>query len=487
MCACNTGENAAGGSIAHKKSVGQTADEYWRKKERMNVLQTEFMADPTRLVIAAIAGIVILLVLIIKFKLQAVIAIILSAIVIGVGAGLPLPMIVESVNKGMGETLKGIALLVGIGSMFGAILEVSGGAQKIANTLINKFGESKAAWALGITGMVIATPVFFDAGLIILIPLAFSIAKKTGKSTMYYAIPLLAGLAVGHTFIPPTPGPVLVANMLGVDLGLVIAVGLGIGTVAMILAGIVFGKHCGNKFTVPVPKSYASADVDESKMPGFATVVTIILIPLLLILLNTVSGVVPAMAAVRPALAFIGTPFVALIISTLVAMVVLGLRHGYTLAELEKVMTASLAPTGMIMLVTAAGGVLRYMLQDSGLGVIIGNAVSKTPLPLVLVAFIVAGLVRISVGSATVAMTMAAGIMAAMPEVAGLSPLHLAAMTAAIAGGATIMSHVNDSGFWLVKSLLEIDEKTTLKTWTMMETIVGCTGAAGALILSLFT
>lgn len=447
----------------------------------------EFVADPTRLILAATLGIAVLLVLIIKFKLQAIIAILISTVFIGVVAGMPFTMIVNTVNKGMGETLKGIALLVGIGSMFGAILEISGGAQRIANTLVNKFGESKAAWALGVTGMVIATPVFFDAGLIILIPLAFSIAKKTGKSTMYYVIPLLAGLAVGHSFIPPTPGPILVANMLGVDLGLVILVGLCIGVVAMIVAGPIFGLYCGNKFNVPVPRNYANVqDVDEEKMPGFVTVVTIILVPLILIIFKSVSDIVPALEGLRPILGFLGTPFIALTIATLFAMYILETRHGYSLAELEKVMTNSLAPTGMIMLVTACGGVLRYILQDSGLGEIIGNAVAVTPLPLILVSFLVAGLVRISVGSATVAMTMAAGIMAAMPEVASLSPLHLAAMTSAIAGGATISSHVNDSGFWLVKSLMEIDEKTTLKTWTIMETIVGCTGALGALVLSIF-
>lgn len=450
-------------------------------------MATELIADPARLIISAIAGIVILLVLIIKFKLQALIAILISAVVIGAGAGMDHSMLVKTVDKGMGETLKGIALLVGIGSMFGSILEISGGAQRIANTLIGKFGEKRAGWALGITGIVIATPVFFDAGLLILIPLVFSIAKKTGKSTMYYAIPLLAGLAVGHTLIPPTPGPVLVAHLLGVDLGLVIGMGLVIGFFSMISAGILWGKYCGKKFNVPVPSTYPDTPgIDEGKMPPFITVVTIILLPLFLIMLSTVSAFIPAMEPARPALTFLGTPFVALTIATLCAMVVLGVKHGYSLKELEKVMSASLAPTGMIMLVTAGGGVLRYMLQDSGLGEIIGNTAASSPLPLVLVGFIVAGLVRISVGSATVAMTMAAGIMSSMPEVAGLSQLHLAAMTAAIAGGATIVSHVNDSGFWLVKSLMEIDEKTTLKTWTIMETLVGCTAAAGALVVSFF-
>ena len=440
-----------------------------------------------RLIIAAILGLVLLLVLIIRFRLPAMIAILVGAVLIGLGAGMTFEQIVDSVNDGVGNTLKGIALLVGLGSMFGAVLEISGGAQSLAVTMLRKFGDRKAAWALAVTGLVIAMPVFFDAGLIILIPLAFSLAKKTGRSTLYYAIPLLAGLAVGHAFIPPTPGPILVASMLGVDLGWVIGIGLVCGIAAMIVAGPVWGACCGKKYFVPVPEHIASLpEVDESKMPGFWTVVSIILIPLVLIILRSVAGVVPALAPARRVLTFLGEPFVALTIATLVAMLVLGIRQGYSSKELEKVMTKSLEPVGLILLVTACGGVLRYILQNSGLGELIGQGVASTALPVVVVAFVIAALVRISVGSATVAMTMAAGILAAMPEIALLSPLHLACVTAAVAGGATVCSHFNDSGFWLVKSLLGMDEKTTLKTWTLMETLVGATGFAVALLISVF-
>lgn len=443
--------------------------------------------NPTRLVIAAVVGLILLLILIIKFKIQAMIAILVGAILIGLGAGMPFEQIVSSVNDGIGNTLKGIALLVGLGSMFGSILEISGGAQTLAVTMVNRFGDRKAAWALGITGLVIAMPVFFDAGLIILIPLAFSLAKRTGRSSLYYVIPLLAGLAVGHAFIPPTPGPVLVATMLGVDLGWVILIGICCGIFSMIVAGPVWGAYCGRKFFVPVPEQVAKQqDLDESKLPGFWSVVLIILIPLVLIILKSLAGVVEALAPAREVINFLGEPFVALTLATLVAMVVLGYRHGYTGEQLEKVMTKSLEPVGLILLVTACGGVLRYILQYSGLGEIIGHAVASASFPMVIVAFVVAALVRISVGSATVAMTMAAGIIAAMPEIGGLSPVHLACITAAIAGGATVCSHFNDSGFWLVKSLVGMDEKTTLKTWTLMETLVGVTGFLVALIISFF-
>lgn len=443
--------------------------------------------DAARLIFAAVAGLILLLVLIIKFKVHAMISILVGALAIGLMAGMPLSDIVASVNEGIGNTLKGIALLVGLGSMFGAILEVSGGAQTLAVTMVRKFGDQKAAWALGITGLVIAIPVFFDAGLIILIPLAFSLAKRTGRSALYYAIPLLAGLAVGHAFIPPTPGPVLVATMLGVDLGWVILVGIFCGIFAMIVAGPVWGSICGKKYMVSVPEHIAQQeDLDESKLPSFGTIVGIIMIPLALIIANSVAKVVPALAPIQPVLAFLGEPFVALTLAVIAAMFLLGYKHGYSNADLEKILTKSLEPTGMILLVTACGGVLRYMLQNSGLGDVIGSAVASLSLPLVVVAFVVAALVRISVGSATVAMTMAAGIIAAMPGIGELSPLYLACVTAAIAGGATVCSHFNDSGFWLVKSLVGLDEKTTLKTWTIMETLVGGVGFLVALIISFF-
>ena len=441
----------------------------------------------SRLVIAAIIGLALLLVLIIKFKVHAMLSILIGAIAIGLIAGMPFEEIVTAVDDGIGNTLKGIALLVGLGSMFGAILEASGGAQTLAVTMVKKFGDEKAAWALGITGLVISIPVFFDAGLIILIPLAFSLAKRTKKSSLFYAIPLLAGLAVGHAFIPPTPGPVLVATMLNVELGWVILVGVCCGFFAMIVAGPVWGAVCGKKYYVPVPDQIANQeDIDESKLPSFASVVTIIMIPLVLIILKSVAGVVPALAGVAPLFNFLGQPFAALLIATLAAMFILGTRHGYTMPELEKILTKSLEPTGLILLVTACGGVLRYILQYSGLGEIIGNAVASINLPIVVVAFLVAALVRICVGSATVAMTMAAGIVAAMPEIASLSPMYLACVVAAVAGGATVCSHFNDSGFWLVRSLIGLDEKTTLKTWTIMETLVGGTGFIVALIISFF-
>lgn len=415
--------------------------------------QTVFVANPTRLLIAAAVGIIVLLLLIIKFKLHPVISMMIAAIIIGVGAGMPLTMISDTVEKGVGKTLQGIALLVGLGSMFGGILEVSGGAQRIAQTLIDKLGQKKAGIALGITGLVIGTTVFFEAGVVVLIPLAFSVAKQTKKSTLYYAIPLLAGLASGYAFVPPSAGSVLVADSLGVNLGVMIMVGIPTALICMIVAGVIWGRFIGNKVFTKLPVNVEEIKEDSKELPPFGLVLGVILIPLVLILVSTVSKYMPIPVDVKNVLGFIGKPFLALTIATLAAMYFLGIKKGYTGAQLKKILDHSLRPVGM---------------------------------PLILVAFLIALLVRASVGSSMVAMTMASGIMATMPAVMATSMLYRAAMCCAICGGATALSHVNDAGFWLVGTFLEIDEKTTLKSWTIMETLIGITALIVSLIISIF-
>ena len=447
-----------------------------------------FTASPERLIIGAALGFAVLLFLIIKAKIQPFIAIMSSALIIGLVVGMPFGMITDTLAEGVGTTLQTIAILIGLGSMFGAILQVSGGVEVIADTLLRVFGEKKAPWALGITGLIVGMPVFFESGLLILIPVAFGIARKTKKSVFCYSIPLLAGLAIGHAFVPPTPGPVLVAEMLNVELSYVIMLGIIIGIPAMILAGPVFGRFAGSRFNCPVPSSYLENEKEgqeknNGKTPDFWVIVCIILLPLFLIILNTLSSIVPFMKSVQPILEFLGTPVIALLLSTICAMLFLGLPAGFSVKEITNVMTNSLHSCGNIILLISGGGMLRFILQNSGIGELFGNFVGALPLPMVLVAFLVAAVVRISVGSATVSMTMAAGIIASMPMVADLSQLQLATITIAIASGGTAFSHVNDSGFWLSKSLFEVDEKTNFKTWTAMETIVGLVGIVGATIV----
>lgn len=444
-----------------------------------------FAADPVRLIAAAVVGIAVLLILIIRFKLHPIISMMLSSVIIGVGAGMQLSMISETVEKGVGKTLQGIALLVGLGSMFGGILEASGGAQKIAETLIDKFGQKKAGWALGITGLVIGTTVFFEAGVVVLIPLVFSVVRTTKKSTLYYAIPLLAGLASGYAFVPPSAGSVLTANALDVNLGMMIMVGVPTAIISMLIAGIIWGGFIGNKIFAALPEDGNENVHSEKELPPFGLVLSVVLIPLVLILLGTISKYVTILQSVADILGFIGKPFFALTIATLAAMYFLGIRRGFTGAQIKAIFDKSLKPTGMILLVIASGGVIRWMLQDSGLGNIIGPILESSSMPLILIAFLIALLVRASVGSSIVAMTMASGIMASMPAVMETSMLYRAAMCCAICGGATALSHVNDAGFWLVGTFLHIDEKTTLKSWTVMETLIGISALIVSMIISI--
>lgn len=444
-----------------------------------------FAADPVRLIAAAVVGIAVLLILIIRFKLHPIISMMLSSVIIGVGAGMPLSMISETVEKGVGKTLQGIALLVGLGSMFGGILEASGGAQKIAETLIDKFGQKKAGWALGITGLVIGTTVFFEAGVVVLIPFVFSVVRTTKKSTLYYAIPLLAGLASGYAFVPPSAGSVLTANALDVNLGMMIMVGVPTAIISMLIAGIIWGGFIGNKIFAALPEDGNENVHSEKELPPFGLVLSVVLIPLVLILLGTISKYVTILQSVADILGFIGKPFFALTIATLAAMYFLGIRRGFTGAQIKAIFDKSLKPTGMILLVIASGGVIRWMLQDSGLGNIIGPILESSSMPLILIAFLIALLVRASVGSSIVAMTMASGIMASMPAVMETSMLYRAAMCCAICGGATALSHVNDAGFWLVGTFLHIDEKTTLKSWTVMETLIGISALIVSMIISI--
>lgn len=254
----------------------------------------------------------------------------------------------------------------------------------------------------------------------------------------------------------------------------------------MLVSGVIWGGYIGNKIFTSLPKNVTEIKDNNEDLPSFGLVLSVILIPLVLILISTLSKYMNIPENIQEVLGFIGKPFIALTIATLAAMYFLGIRRGMSGAELKKILDHSLKPVGMILLVIASGGVIRWMLQDSGLGNVIGPALENSGLPLILIAFLIALLVRASVGSSIVAMTMASGIMATMPAVMATSMLYRAAMCLAICGGATALSHVNDAGFWLVGSFLEIDEKTTLKSWTIMETLIGIMALIISLIISLF-
>ncbi|KRQ86379.1 High-affinity gluconate transporter [Caloramator mitchellensis] len=446
------------------------------------------MTNATYLTLVVIVGVLALLFLVMKLKVQAFVTLLIVSMGVALAAGMPLDKIMGSIQNGMGGTLGFIAVVVGLGAMFGQMLEVSGGAERLARTLIKWFGKERASWALMIAGFIISIPVFFDVGFIILVPIVYSLAKETKKSLLFYGIPLLAGLAVTHTFVPPTPGPVAVAQLLNADIGKVIFYGLIAGIPTAIIAGPVFGKYISDKIYVKVPEyilKETENEIREDKdLPSFGFILFTILLPIVLILLNTWSSAfLPKESSTRILFGFIGHPFAALLLATLVAFIGLGTYRGMSKEKINEIATSALAPAGLIILVTGAGGVFKQVLIDSGVGKLLAESVAQSNVSPIFLAFLIAAVVRVAQGSATVAMMTAGGIMAPMMTSFNIDPAWI---VISIAAGATILSHVNDSGFWLVNRYFGISEKDTLKSWTMMETIIAVVGVLCVFIFSLF-
>lgn len=447
-----------------------------------------------QLLSATILGIALLLLLVTRFKINAFIALLITSIFVGLGAGMPAGDVLNSMQEGMGSTLGFVATVVGLGAIFGQILEHSGGAESVARSLIKKFGKEKASWSMVTTGFVVAIPVFLDVGFIILVPIIYALSRDTGKSLLYYGIPLLAGLAVTHAFIPPTPGPIAVADILGADLGWVILFGFIVGIPTAIVAGPVFGRYIGNKIHVPIPDYVEMEDdvhKEDADLPPFGLLILIISVPLFLILGNTITQALINQQVVEPqfwteTVILIGHPFSALIIAVLIAMYWLGVRMGTTRDQLSKLSMEAMKPAGVIILITGAGGVFKQVLVDSGVGDMLASGMADMGLPLIVLAWLIALAVRVTQGSATVAMITAAGILAPIMASFDISEPHIALIVLAIAAGATTLSHVNDSGFWLVSQYFGMSEKDTLKSWTVMETIISVVGFALAFGLSFF-
>lgn len=442
----------------------------------------------TTLLIALVLGISVLLFLILKLKIPAFIALLIATLVIGIVAGLDAASIFDTIQRGMGGTLGYVATIVGLGAMFGSILELTGSAQAIADFMLKRFGVDKAPWTLLFSGFFIAIPVFFDVAFILLIPVIYALQQRTKKSLLLYAIPLLAGLAVTHAFIPPTPGPVAVADILGADLGLVILMGFLVGLPSAIVAGVFFGRYIAKKIHVEAP-SFGGTDQAHKQLPPIGIVFAVVLLPIVLIVLRALiesEVILDKSIGLGKFMSFVGHPFAALIVANLLAWYLLGIRWGYQKTELFKVASKSMEPAGTIILLTGAGGVLKQMLVDTSIGSLIAESFVHLESSIYLIAFIIAVLIRILQGSSTVAMITAAGLVAPLVLEGPYSAFSLALLVVAIASGASTFSHVNDSGFWLVSQYLGIDEKQTYKSWTMMTTILSLVGISVVMLISLF-
>ncbi|HKS32984.1 MAG TPA: GntP family permease [Enterobacteriaceae bacterium] len=440
---------------------------------------TNTLGAGTLLGIAA-AAVLLLLVLIMRFRVHAFLALTLVSIVVALATKVPFDKVVPTLLSGFGSTLAGVALLVGLGAMIGRLLEVSGGAKVLADTLIGKFGEQRAPFALGVASLLFGFPIFFDAGLVVMLPIIFSVAKQFGGSTLKYAFPAAGAFAVMHALVPPHPGPVAASELLGANIGLLVIVGLIIALPTWYFGGYLYGLYAGKKFDIKLPQSFLGAvEADPShKPPSFGMVLTILLMPLVLIFLETglntaiVLGWVDKESVLVNFLRMLGKTPVALLITVFFSLMVFSRQQ--SLRHLEKICEGALGPICGIILVTGAGGMFGGVLRASGIGDALAGVLSDTGLPVIVAAFVISTALRVAQGSATVALTTAAALVAPMVQATpGLSQFDLCFIVIAIAGGATVLSHVNDSGFWLVGRFLEMDEKTTLKTWTVMETLLG--------------
>jgi Gnt-I system low-affinity gluconate transporter len=447
----------------------------------------------TTLTIAFIvlSAVILLLFMVLKLKISAFISLLIIAIYVGILTGMPLSAITDSIQEGMASTLGFVATVVGLGAIFGQMLESSGGAESLAHYLIKKFGKERAPWAMVFTGFLVGIPVFFDVGFIILVPIVYALSRDTKRSLLYYAIPLLAGLAVTHSFIPPTPGPVAVADIIDAQLGWVILLGFIMGLPTAIIAGPVFGKYISKKIYLEPPFGLdeTKQEFNPKNYPSFRSIVIIISIPL--ILLNTFTTVAVANKLISQSIwteivEFIGHPFSALIIATLTATYFLCLKRGVDKQKVLDLSTKALGPAGIIILITGAGGVLKQVLIDSGIGQMMAESMVYSPLPPIMLAWMISAAVRVTQGSATVAMITAASLIAPIITEFDLSDPQRALVVLSIASGATLLSHVNDSGFWLVGKYLGMNEKQTLQSWTVMETIIAFCGLSFTLLASLF-
>lgn len=443
------------------------------------------------ILLIVVSAVLLLLFMVLKLKISAFIALLLTSIFVGVLTGMPLSDISRSIQEGMAGTLGFVVTVVGLGAIFGQMLESSGGAESLADYLLKKFGKERAPWAMVLTGFMVGIPVFFDVGFIILVPIVYALSRDTKRSLLYYAIPLLAGLAVTHSFIPPTPGPVAVADIIDAQLGWVILLGFLLGIPTAIIAGPLFGKYISKKINLSPPQVVDEQQQEANQNPSFRLIVIVISLPLILILLNTfttvaVSKEIIAASVWTDIVEFIGHPFSALIIATLTATYFLCIKRGMSKQKVLELSTKALGSAGIIILITGAGGVLKQVLIDSGIGQLMAETMMYSALPPILLAWIISAAVRVTQGSATVAMITAASLIAPIITAFELSDPQRALIVIAIASGATMLSHVNDSGFWLVGKYLGMNEKQTLQSWTVMESIISVCGLIFTLIVSLF-
>jgi len=475
-----------------------------------------------RLIIAAVVGVALIIVMITWLKIHPFLALTVGSIGVGVGAGLGLSKSGVSFSNGVGATVASVGLLVALGAMFGKLLADSGGADQIVHTIVSRSSARALPWAMALVGALIGLPMFFEIGLVLLIPVIILVARRSGLPLFRIAIPTLAGLSVMHGLVPPHPGPLVAVAALKANLGLTLALGVLIAVPTVVIAGPIFSRFAASWVDVPVPALFITAEdegasensrqgqlgtgghaapqrqgrgtkvrsapareaVQTRPRPSFAAALASILLPVVLMLGKAIADVVApnSESKIKVLLDFVGTPLIALTIAVIVGIITLGRGGQMNKEAVSSSLEQSLPPIAGILLIVAAGGGFKQVLIDTGIGNVIAKAIEGSSLSVLLLAWIVAVLIRVATGSATVATVTAAGILA--PVATHLSSTHVSLMVLAIGSGSLFLSHVNDAGFWLVKEYMGTSVLQNFKTWTLMECIISVCGLGGVLALS---
>jgi gluconate transporter len=447
-------------------------------------------ADGPYVLVLTLLSIGLLLFLILVVRLHAFLALILSGMALGLAAGLDPARVLRAVQMGLGEALGFIAVVIALGAMIGRYLEYSGGGKALADSLIGKFGKENARWAVLVGAFLVGLPIFFDVGFIILAPLVWGLARESKKSLLLYGMPLASALTVTHALVPPHPAPAAAAQLLGADLGLTILYGILVSIPMVLLGGIVWGGWISKRIYVPVPAMATAGKPPEAyeeqppapgvlPPPGVPMVLVILLIPVALIFAATIVNMVEGPG--QPIFGFFGHPFTALTVAVILAMIFLGFRRGLSRDQVSKLATDSLAPIASLLLITGGGGAFKQVIVETGVGQYAGGLLAASAISPLIVAYLIAAAMRIAQGSATVAIITAAGIVAPLvKDIPGYSPEII---VLAVCCGGAFLSHVNDSGFWIVNQYFGMTVGQTLRSWTVMKVITSLLGIAILLVV----
>jgi gluconate:H+ symporter, GntP family len=448
----------------------------------------EPVAPGWQLITGTLVAIALLVVLITIVKLNPFLALILGALVVGVIAGENLLDVLDSFSAGFGDTAAGVGVLIALGAIFAKLLADSGGADQVVDTIVGRASPRALPWAMALVGAVIGLPMFFEIGLVLLMPVIYLVARRAQMSVITIGIPALAGLSAMHGFVPPHPGPVTAIDLVGADLGVTLGLGLLVAVPTVIVAGPLFGALAGRWVHVEAPSTFGDGDrepVPAERRPSFGVTIATILLPVVLMLAKSVADIVidDPEDTLQQVFDVVGEPFVALLIGVLVALVTFGIRVGMSRDTLSETVTASLPPIAGILLIVAAGGGFKQVLVDSGVGTLLADWARDANVSVLLLAWVLAVLIRLATGSATIATITASSLV--IDLVSGMSTSEVSLVVLAIGAGSVFFSHVNDAGFWLVNQYFGLTVGQTIKTWSLMETVLSVSGLGFVLLVSL--